>query len=234
MRKYLTLIIVLFASFVYYNITHEANKPSTSYWLWAGITAKYAPQNSELYVYQGLITSIGDNIVYNHFGLYPHPIKSKKLYLVYRLEGDLANEDKIVAIFQNTVSKWAVHSVATAGLQLDFDSPTSKLLIYSNFLKNVRDKLPKQYSLSITGLGDWSIYGNKRAMESISMVTDEIVFQLYQGRYPLKNIENYIQILKNYPFPFRIGLLSRYPNNNYLTILDNNANFNGVIYFIQK
>jgi hypothetical protein len=208
----------------------KEEKYHVSYWLWAGITSKDVPPNSESYVYQGLIT----HNTYRRIGLYPHPINCKKLYLVYRLEGALPDAAAVVSIFQSSAAQWQAHSVIPNGLQLDFDSPTSKLLIYSKFLKEVRKQLQYQYALSITGLGDWAIYGDKQAMQSIKEVTDEVVFQLYQGWSPLPDIENYVQALKNYPMPFRVGLLSRYPSENYIAILNKNHNFNGVIYFVQK
>lgn len=238
--KKLVLIIILVISLTclslaYYRLILCNINYSTSYWVWAGITSKDAPPDSELYIYQGLITNdINNGTIYARHGLYPHPLKSKKLYLVYRLEGNLPDAQEVVKIFQNSVARWQVHSINPTGLQLDFDSPTSKLLIYSNFLKKIRDNLPASYDLSITGLGDWSIRGNKKVMESISAVTDEIVFQLYQGYYPLRDIEDYIRKLRKYPLPFRVGLLSHYKNEQYLAILEKNVNFKGVIYFIQK
>jgi hypothetical protein len=232
-KKYLFLVIVLLITIIL-SVPLQEKKYATSYWLWAGITAQDAPENAEFYVYQGLINTINNTTTYNRIGLYPHPIKSKKLFLAYRLEGDLPNAKEIISIFKDNILKWQRHSLTVNGLQLDFDSPTSKLLIYSNFLKEVRKQLPKQYALSITGLGDWAIYGNKKAMQSIAKVTDEIVFQLYQGWHPLPNIEDYIRALKNYPMPFRVGFLSRYPSDNYIAIFKKNHNFNGVIYFIQK
>lgn len=229
-KKYITLIIILLLSSVVVTLALKEEKYPISYWLWAGITSKDVPPNAESYVYQGLITPS----MYRRIGLYPHPIKSKKLYLVYRLEGALPDAATVVSIFQRSAVQWQNHSAIPNGLQLDFDSPTSKLLIYSNFLKEIRKRLPQQYALSITGLGDWAIYGNKQAMQSIAEVTDEIVFQLYQGWVPLPDIENYVKAFKNYPMPFRVGLLSRYPSKNYIAILKKNHNFNGVIYFIQK
>ena len=178
---------------------------TTSYWLWAGLTQSDAPADSDLYIYQGDIRAWNDRPKYTRAGLYPHPIKSKKLYLVYRLEGGLPNAEMVVSIFLKTLLTWERHKVDITGLQLDFDSPTSKLLIYSDFLKEVRKYLPNNYSLSITGLGDWAIYGDKKIMKSIISHVDEIIFQLYNGRKALSNIEFYLSALKKYPYPFKVG-----------------------------
>lgn len=213
----------------------QQNSYQTSYWLWAGITADDAPTNSELYVYQGLISSKDGISIYERHGLYPHPIKAQKLYLSYRLEGRLPDPQFVVQTFKDTLKKWERHPVLINGLQLDFDSPTSKLLIYSNFLSEIRHKLPKQYELSITGLGDWAVYGDKQAMQGISQNTNEIIFQLYQGRKELRDVETYINALSRYPLPYRIGLLVDSPQNRkYIDFLSKNDNFNGVVYFLQK
>lgn len=231
-KKFITFTSILIISTI---LIFKEKKHPISYWIWAGITTNDAPSNSELYIYQGVIKKSSNNDYnYQHIGLYPHPIKSKKLYLAYRLEGGLPDAKQIVSIFQDRALWWQSHDIPPNGLQLDFDAPTSKLIVYSNFLREVRQLLPKEYDLSITGLGDWIALGNKEAMKSITNVTNEIVFQLYQGKKPLKNIENYVHMLKNYHRPFRIGLLLHHPGDKHIAILKQNRNFKGVIYFIQK
>ncbi len=207
---------------------------SVSYWLWAGITANEAPANSELYVFQGRLYVEEGKTAYERLGLYPHPIKSSKLVLVYRLEGQLPDAKTVIEVFKRGVAQWQRHPIVISGIQLDFDSPTAKLLEYSNFLEDIRRQLPQNFELSITGLGDWAIGGNKDALRSISSSTNEIVFQLYQGRQPLPDIETYINALVDYPLPFRIGLLSGSTMPVSVNKLQSNPQYRGVIYFIQK
>lgn len=233
-RKIIAAILLALLLLWYAN-NHQQSVYRTSYWLWAGITAADAPTNSELYVYQGLIFSKDGLSIYERHGLYPYPIKAQKLYLSYRLEGSLPDPQFVVQTFENTLKKWERHRVLISGVQLDFDSPTSKLLVYSDFLSEIRHRLPKQYELSITGLGDWAVYGDKQAMQSISENTNEIIFQLYQGRKELLDVGTYINALSKYPLPYRIGLLVANPQNkNYIALLRKNPNFKGVVYFIQK
>jgi hypothetical protein len=227
------LFIALCAQFII-NCNRAPEQNATSYWLWAGLTQSDAPAGSELYVYQGDIKVKDGILEYKRAGLYPHPIKSKKLYLVYRLEGGLPSADAVLSIFSKALRTWKRHQVNITGLQLDFDSPTSKLLIYSNFLKEVRNHLPQEYALSITGLGEWAIYGDSKIMQSIAEVTNEIIFQLYNGRRAHANIEYYLEGLKKYPFPFRVGLLYSDLDKNYLDVVKKNTNYKGVVYFIQK
>lgn len=232
----IAVIIILGFTAIYGAICPNRDLP-ISYWIWAGITESDAPEsNAELYVYQGLIVSQNHKTNYKRLGLYPYPIKSKKLHLVYRISGDLSNAADIVTIFENTVLSWQRHKIKIDGLQLDFDSPTSGLEAYSKFLKQIRETLPSKYALSITGLGDWVVGGDKSAIMSIASTVDNIVFQLYQGRKELPEMNKYLQIFRKYQFPFKIGLLStsNTSTNHHIVNLKNNCYFRGVIFFIQK
>ncbi len=205
---------------------------STAYWVWAGISPQDAPANAQLYVYQGLIVNNGHRTLYKRLGLYPHPLRRKNFYLSYRLEGQLPDVATMAAIFTSAAKDWQRHGVIVRGVQLDFDSPTGKLLYYGNFLHTLRQQLPPHYALSITGLGDW--IGNTHAMRPIVATTNEVVFQLYQGWYPLPNMHAYVTQLARYPLPFKVGLLARYNNKNWLAQLQKNSNFKGVVYFLQR
>ncbi len=236
MIQRLSIIFVLILVLVgVLSIGRADNQPrAVSYWLWAGITAEDAPSNSELYVYQGSIYTDNGGSSYNRLGLYPYPLKCTKLFLVYRLDGQLPEAGFIVDQFLKNAAWWHSHPVSVSGLQLDFDSPTSKLAAYSNFLSEVRRLLPQNYALSVTGLGDWVFGGDEDALHSISSSVDEIVFQLYQGRQTLPYFDDYASKLKEYPRPFRIGLLYGAPTSSSVRTLEANPNYRGVIYFIQK
>jgi Protein of unknown function (DUF3142) len=207
---------------------------STDYWLWAGIAPQQVPAAPSVYVYQGLIVGNGRTQSYQRIGIYPHPLPAQGIYLTYRLEGKLPSPSAVVAIFNTAAAQWQRHGVLVRGLQLDFDSPTGQLLNYSAFLQQVRGALPAPYRLSITGLGDWLHDKQTPQVQALLHHADEIIFQLYQGWNPLPNMYFYIDKLAQYPLPFKVGLLSRYANNNYLARLQKNSNFNGVVYFIQK
>jgi hypothetical protein len=225
----IALLIIILAAGAGFVLFGQKNQP-ISYWIWSGITADDAPKNSELYVYQGLI--VGPD--YSRHGLYPHPIEITKLHLTYRINGDLPKVETVLKVFQTNVEQWQRHQVRVYGLQLDFDSATSKLLIYGNFLKELRKQLSSEYALSITGLGDWIVFGDKQAMKNISLATQEIVFQLYQGRRPLANIDSYLNLLSKYPLPFRVGFLFNEFSSRQVKILKKNPNYRGAILFIQK
>ena len=212
----------------------ENNNRSVSYWLWAGITPEDAPPNSEYYIFQGSFDTKAEETVYTRLGLYPHPLKSKKVVLVYRIENQLPDVNYIIDLFLQNVTHWQSHPVKIAGVQLDFDSPTSKLPEYSLFLKKLRENLPAEYMLSITGLGDWLYSDQVESLLSISSIVDEIVFQLYQGRVYLDDFDKFILKLRGYPKSFRIGLLDGVSTPDPIENLESNPNYKGIIYFIQK
>ena len=230
----IALLLLVGVSGLWLGSNSANSSDRVSYWLWAGLTAHDVPTNSELYIYQGRIYTDSANSTYERQGLFPHPLKSSKLFLVYRLEGQLPTAEGLVDIFEHSLTRWQRHPVAVTGIQLDFDSPTSKLIVYSRFLEDVRRQLPKQYALSVTGLGDWVMTGNQEAMRSITISTDEIVFQLYQGRQPLEDIEDCISELAHYSLPFRIGLVSGFAPPESAEKVRDNPNFHGIIYFVLR
>ncbi|MCC2646944.1 MAG: hypothetical protein K0R02_1009, partial [Rickettsiaceae bacterium] len=135
---------------------------------------------------------------------------------------------------QANAQDWQKHNVTIKGIQLDFDSPTSKLLQYSKFLNNLRLILPSNYKLSITGLGDWIISGDPKVLTEITQNIDEIIFQLYQGRSVFPNIDLYVDNLSKLKIPFKIGLLDKYPYKKLLVKLKENNNYKGLVLFIQR
>lgn len=239
LKKRRTLIVALvFSALVgigaqWYSPVAEGDGDRVSFWLWAGYTPEDVPPNSELYVHQGLMRVDSGVFVYERRGLFPHPMKCRKLFLVYRMEGQFPDVGDVVDEFTDAVSWWQRHPVSVTGLQLDFDSPTAKLDAYSRFLREVRRQLPRGFALSITGLGDWVVSGDRKALGSISASVDEVVIQLYQGRQPLADIDYYIAKLVSFPRPFRIGLISGFEPPESVGRLQDNPAYDGVIYFVQ-
>jgi len=69
------------------------------------------------------------------------------------------------------------------GLQLDIDSPTRLLKHYARVLSAVRDRLPQQMKLSVTGLPTWM---ESRALKEMLLETDFWVPQFYGAQIPEK------------------------------------------------
>lgn len=210
----------------------SSNQP-TDYWIWAGIRPDNTMKGSILYVYQGHITKQDKRFVFERGGLAPHPL-SHDIYLVYRITGALPDSQMLINIFQTATVHWNRHKVRVIGIQLDFDSPTSKLLMYSAFLRDLRGSLPKSYKLSITGLSDWIVFGNRDALQEITKITDEVVFQLYQNSEHFPEMNTYLKKLGQKNIPFKIGLLAHKNPEIYIHQIKAHPHFKGAVLFVQK
>ncbi|VAW76932.1 hypothetical protein MNBD_GAMMA12-1087 [hydrothermal vent metagenome] len=205
---------------------------SPAYWLWAGHTIKSTHKNSILYLHQGHVRNSQDNTrVFYKKGFAPHKINAKAMYIVIRMHKLLYDRNYIHALVK-LIKHWESKGNIVKGLQLDFDSATAKLLKYSHYLKFVRAILPKQYRLSITGLGDWLVNGQHKHLIAINNSADEIVFQLYQHKTAYKNLESYLSILKSNQLPFKLGLVQQGQYNQIqLKKLTRLPNYQGSIIF---
>lgn len=228
----LSVVVILFSPLLFGESPDQLGR--AGYWLWAGLTAHDAPAGADLYVFQGRVFTHDGVSSYERLGLFPHPVLASKLVLVYRLEGQLPSPETAVSLFLDNAARWQRHRVAVAGIQFDFDSPTARLQQYGVFLDSVRTSLPGHYELSVTGLGDWIQAESREPLVRISESVEEIVFQLYQGRYPLPNIDDYIAALVDYPYPFRIGLVTLHAAPESIGRLRSNPSFRGVTYFVLR
>ncbi len=112
---------------------------------------------------------------------------------VIRIDGRL-DESRIGVLVGQIVAKVqaASHAAASArprgalaGLEIDYDCPTSKLPTYARFLAELRSRLPRPLALSITALPTWL---NSRALESLAPPLDEIVLQVHAVDDPRRGL----------------------------------------------
>lgn len=219
--------------FSFLRVVPPVSIPS-SYWIWAGIRDVDVPVGRDYYIYQGQFAHQHGNGSYERLGLHPYPIQARSVVLVYRMVGDFPSPQDVLYVFQGQVARWQRHGVSVVGMQIDFDSATSKLLLYGDFLHGLRQALPSEYRLSITGLGDWILYGDAASIKKIGSSVDEIVFQLYQERKAIDSADRYVRELEDFPFPFKVGLLSGVQDQASVRALLENRNFKGIVYFVQR
>ena len=93
------------------------------------------------------------------------------------------------------------------GIQIDFDARTQYLHEYADFLKDLRQRLPRDLRLSITGLMDWSSNADPAAIAQLNGVVDEVVVQTYQGRHSIPDYAAYLPRMNRLGLPFKIGLI---------------------------
>jgi hypothetical protein len=93
------------------------------------------------------------------------------------------------------------------GLQVDFDAATHGLADYAAFLRELRQRLPAHYKLSVTGLMDWSANADPAALAQLKGVVDEVVVQSYQGRSTIPGYARYLEKLARVPVPHKVALV---------------------------
>lgn len=176
------------------------------FWVWGGVDAsRVAGFCQRFYLLQGDIAGSAENPVFRRQGI-PAANQLGEVVLVYRLNV-LAWNEAIRRIVLNHILAWESRGNTVAGIQLDFDAATKNLSQYSEYLRTVRQNLPTQYRLSVTGLMDWASQGQPADLKNLHGVVDEIVFQTYQGRHTVPNYSAYIRALSHLPFAFKVGLV---------------------------
>jgi hypothetical protein len=177
-----------------------------AFWLWAGIKPQAPLANAkEIYLLAGEVSDRGRPHIIAQRSSVPQ-VKGPDVWIVYRAQTIEWNEAVFASVLRQ-MEHWRAAGNRMAGLQIDFDSGTKHLDRYAAFLKILRDRLPENYRLSVTGLLDWSVNGKAASLRTLDGVVDEIVLQTYQGRNIIPNYPAYVARLSRMKQPFRIGLL---------------------------
>lgn len=177
-----------------------------NFWLWAGIKPQAALSNAkEIYLLAGEVSNRGNPHVISQRSAMPH-ITGSNLWIVYRVQTLDWNEVIFTDVLSH-VQSWKANGNMLIGLQIDFDAGTKNLQHYTAFLTRLREKLPKEFKLGVTGLLDWSANGDPDGLDALAEVIDEVVLQIYQGRHVIPGYEGYFLRVKKLKVPFRIGLL---------------------------
>lgn len=201
-----------------------------SFWLWAGVKPQPVLEHAKtVYILEGEVRASDSSALVPLRPGIPD-IKHADIWMVVRVESlDWSPEiyDQMFA----KLGQWSAQGNDVVGLQIDFDANTRALDQYAIFLRGLRQKLPRQYALGITGLLDWSANGDPAALASLSGIIDETVFQVYQGRNTIPGYEKWLDNLDDLPMPFRIGVVQggewKAPKT-----LARNPNFRGYVVFL--
>ena len=198
--------------------------------LWAGVPSAAVPRSAkEVYLLAGEVRA-GDPLGF--VSLRPGTPNGSQVSLwctirIERLDWNEAVYTRVLA----ELARWRAAGNRLAGLQIDFDAKTRGLANYARFLKDLRQRLPREYRLSITGLMDWSAQGDPAALARLAGVVDEVVIQTYQGRETIPGYERYMASLAKLPLPYRVGLVENgvwdAPQG-----LENDAEFRGYVVFL--
>lgn len=132
-------------------------------------------------------------------------LRQPELWLVIRaaaLDWDAAAQ----AALAREIARWRGGN-RLVGVQIDFDAATAGLAGYAAFLRDLRQTLPADLKLSITGLMDWSAHGDPSALAALNGMVDEVVVQSYQGRSTIPGYEAYLAKLARVPVPHKVALV---------------------------
>jgi hypothetical protein len=179
-----------------------------SYWLWAGVKARPGIDSAKtIYLLQG---EIGPDRVDGAIrlkaqgGASPGP-HAPALWLAYRVRS-LDWGPEIAAAISHRLALWRAEPGRVIGVQMDFDASTHGLKGYVAFLRTLRQSLPTDCALSVTGLMDWASQASPEDLDELSGTVDEVIFQTYRGRATVDDIDAYVSRLTRVRIPFRLGL----------------------------
>lgn len=177
------------------------------FWLWAAVKPQpVLHQAQTLYLHQGEIARRQGKTVFLRQGLPASKLRVHDVWLSYRvsvLELSQRHLNRILKI----QAQWRKQGNTVNGIQIDFDARSYQLAGYVAFLQKVRQRLPADTRLSVTGLLDWAKTGDVAQLNRLSGTIDEIVVQTYQGRHTITRYAEYLPALLKLRIPFRIGLV---------------------------
>jgi len=177
------------------------------FWLWSAVRPQpVLAQAKTLYILQGQISEQRGISRFIPQGIAVPRLHHGQVWLTYRVE-TLNWSENIYRSIRQQLIRWQKQGNPVAGIQIDFDARTLRMQEYIAFLTTLRQQLPEQYALSITGLLDWSNHTSPELVNQLADVVDEVVIQTYQGRHTIPTYAAYLSRLVNLKIPFKIGLV---------------------------
>jgi len=128
---------------------------------------------------------------------------------VVRIDGRL-DETRMPDLLDRITATLDATPSTLAGVEIDFDCPTSKLVRYAGFLAALRTRLPTTLRLSITALPTWM---NSASLERLAAPLDELVLQVHavddphRGLFDPQQAERWINdFARRIARPIRVAL----------------------------
>ncbi len=112
--------------------------------------------------------------------------------LTFRLE-NLPTVYEVADTYKKYSSIFMKSKINITGLELDYDSPSSKIKVYKDWIKRLSKLLPKD-NIEITGLTTW-VYDNEQNTRELSKEVKRINFQLYhidKNKIPTQRFFNFL------------------------------------------
>lgn len=202
---------VIIASLLFASVNAGATTVNAArynaFWLWAAVQPQpVLHQADALYLHQGEIARRRGNVVFLRQGLPASRLTVKHLWLSFRVTTLDFGEPQLARML-NIAQRWRALGNRVEGIQIDFDAASHHLSGYVAFLQQLRQRLPSDYRLSVTGLLDWAKTGEIAQINRLNNIVDELVVQTYQGRSTVNRYTEYLPALLTLRVPFRLGLV---------------------------
>jgi len=177
----------------------------SAFWLWSGVKASNDLQNAQtVYLHQGEVLTRAGEVIFQRLGLPVSRLTFPAIWLTVRFT-TLDVPQTIVPRIVRLMQRWRAAGNQVVGLQVDFDAATYQLADYAQFLQQLRQQLPPEFALGVTGLLDWAKTGDIATLNALAV--DELVVQSYQGRRTVANYQDYLPALSRLRIPFKLGLV---------------------------
>jgi hypothetical protein len=207
-----------------------------AFWLWGGVKPQPVLKQARcVYVLQGQIEAKhGDEsqVRFIAQGVAVPQGLSVEVWLAYRVH-TLHWTPREYAILLAQLRRWRQAGNRVAGVQIDFDARTLHLQEYLEFLQRLRQELPSEYRLGITGLLDWSSRVDSDQVNRLRGIVDEVVVQTYQGRRTIEDYAAYLPRVGQLSLPFKIGLIQG-GNWDAPSYIAESSWFRGYVVFLQN
>jgi len=235
MRFVLVCLFVLFCARETVADTVDASKYD-AFWLWSGVRPQPVLDHARcVYVLQGQIEAKHDDESQVRFiaqGVAVPQRQPVEVWLAYRVH-TLHWTPREYEILLAQLHRWQKAGNNVVGVQIDFDAHTLHLQEYLEFLGQLRQRLPSDYRLGITGLLDWSSRADSSQVNQLRGVVDEVVVQTYQGRHTIENYSAYLPRISQLNMPFKIGLIQG-GNWDAPSYISESPWFRGYVVFLQN
>ncbi|WP_085901341.1 DUF3142 domain-containing protein [Kiloniella majae] len=184
------LSVLLFFSPVY------AQDLIVDHWVWAGQSLDDKDQNQQKFIDNcetlKLTCKVGvTRVLVRSWGYdtgqksIPHQSpksfpNTEKLILTYRMEKRVGARE-IVAFINRDINIWKRAGRNIIGVEIDYDSPSSKLNDYRLWLQTVKNQIPADVSIRITGLPTW-YEDNRKGAKKLAATVAEVSLMFYRQK----------------------------------------------------
>lgn len=142
-----------------------------AFWLWSGVKPGAEMRAARtVYLHQGDGVPRRGQIKFERLGLPVSHLNFPQMWLTVRINTlDIADEMlmRIIRLMQ----RWRLGGNHVIGLQIDFDAATWRLEGYGQFLQRLRNLMPAEYALGVTGLPDWAKTGHLATLNALPIVS---------------------------------------------------------------